>query len=283
MEQETITTVLTAYRFNLGNSEEEEAYKRMNRNLRKGGKMSTYVQPGWKSPASGLIKLETEHLFHNQWNSAPRAGEERGLRVFDWFEVIFPNRNVVEGYFLKITPEMRDLRRRTIKCGWCGNQKLVPFGKDLEGNTFCDKCLDGPHLKETDLHLLRMCPVSEGFKAKRPELTEEEKAYLLPQYVERQTRGADSRAVAKRKKQRAAIESEHDKTTRAAKTKMEGLLWLLDRNMNIGNVIYYSHTDRFCFGWREKVSNAVASKLLDIISEFPFQYEIKGQGQTWTN
>jgi len=54
--------------------------------------------------------------------------------------------------------------------------------------------------------------------------------------------------------------------------------------IKIDNCIYYSHTDRFSFGWRSPVSAEVVSEILNVISEFPFLYEIKcDDGKTLQN
>ena len=57
------------------------------------------------------------------------------------------------------------------------------------------------------------------------------------------------------------------------------MVWLLDRNINAENCIYYSHTRKFCFGWRNPVSESVKSALLDVLVEFPFDYEIKSEAK----
>jgi hypothetical protein len=44
---------------------------------------------------------------------------------------------------------------------------------------------------------------------------------------------------------------------------------------DIDNVIYYTHTGKFGFGWRTPLDAAEVSALLDIITEFPYLYEIK--------
>lgn len=51
--------------------------------------------------------------------------------------------------------------------------------------------------------------------------------------------------------------------------------WLLDHGISIENVIYYSHTDTFCFGWRDKCGAEFVGQVLEVISEFPYPYEIK--------
>jgi len=53
------------------------------------------------------------------------------------------------------------------------------------------------------------------------------------------------------------------------------MLWLLDHGILTDNAIWYSHRDIVCFGWREKVSPEGVSAILDVISEYPYEYEIK--------
>ena len=61
-----------------------------------------------------------------------------------------------------------------------------------------------------------------------------------------------------------------------AKIKTEAYTWLLDNGFtDLDNVIYYNHTKTFCFGWRNSLSDKEKSKLLDILCEFPFEYETK--------
>lgn len=81
--------------------------------------------------------------------------------------------------------------------------------------------------------------------------------------------------AALRAKKRKEIVDQCDKTIRDETIERDGKLWLFDQGLDMENVIYYKHRDIFTFGWREKVSEAEASKILDVISEFPFEYEIK--------
>jgi hypothetical protein len=265
-----LQTRLTRYRFDISEPNQEKQYKALMRQLCK-----PFRANADRLPKEGPIILETEHLFQNQWNSAPRADSEVGWRVFDHFQAIYLNKFIKEGYYLEMTQEMRDIRDNVLKCGFCGKQELAETGL-----VFCYKCLDSEYLKENDLFLLRLVPCSSNFGSKREPLSEAEKAHLLVHYIERQTRGQDSRAVAKRAKQREKVIAKRDKVTETAKTEAEGLIWLLDRNLNIDNVIYYPHTDRFCFGWLQSVSQSVKSEILNFISEFPFDYQIKVEDGT---
>lgn len=85
-----------------------------------------------------------------------------------------------------------------------------------------------------------------------------------------------------RQKKRQQITDQADSAIRNETTERDGKLWLLDHGLSIENVIYYSHTDIFTFGWREKVTDAEASKILDVISEFPFEYEIKSESKVYS-
>lgn len=215
------------------------------------------------------ITLETKYLFSDQWNTAPVETSKEGLRVFDWAETIYPNLSIKEGQYLEQTKEMEKIRRNTSVCGYCGAQYYAP-----KGYVFCEKCLDSPYLEENQLHLLRLMPVFMS-SPKRKTLSVAEKKHLLPKYRKLQVSGKNSRSAAKNRQQREKIKREYESSIDAAKTKHDGLLWLMDNGVSIDNCIYYSHTDRFCFGWRKPLSDAVKSDLLDILVEFPFDYDLK--------
>lgn len=202
-----IKTTLNAYHFDVSKEEEAQAYKELCESLRaKGLKVfSTIQNPSSKefrnfrdivnSLDGGYVELETKHIFNNQWNSAPIPGQsENGLRLMDWAESIFPNKDIKEGYYLEQTPEMAELRRNTASCGYCGHQE--PMQK---GNVFCPVCLDSEYLKPEDLHLTRMMSVES--KGNRKKLSDAERSHLMPLYVHAQTVASGSRAKAKKRKE----------------------------------------------------------------------------------
>lgn len=68
------------------------------------------------------------------------------------------------------------------------------------------------------------------------------------------------------------------KAVEEAQTKTEAFTWLLDRfYRDLDNVIYYTHTGRFCFGWRVPIkgNQEEYNKLCELLEEFPFDYDIK--------
>ena len=270
----TLQTKIHTYRFDLDKPADVQAYEELRQRLSDGRHFFNVLAiPGKEEHKvnAGEITLETAFIFSDQWNSA-----EQG-RVFDWYEGIYPNKRIKAGHYLDITEEMRQVRRDTLKCGYCGKHCQAA---DNPGE-FCSACLDSEYLKETDLHLLRLCPAGEWNPA-RPELTAEERATLLPLYVSRQTTGNHSRAVQKKARIRQSVIDKYVRNQKTNETEYRGFLWLLDHGVNTENCIYYSHTDKFSFGWRQPVSAAIKSALLDVLTEFPYTYEIKAEKEVST-
>ena len=276
-EQATIGTTFHAYRFNLKDPNEKILYEELAAKLEAqglrcfetwGGKGKHYMP----ELDGKHIELEPEFLFENQWNTAPIEGvSANGLRVFDWAQDYMERERaqVAQGHYLDQTAEMQEARRARFACGYCGKQYQARAWLP----EFCTACLDSEYLKVSDLPLLRLRCVTN--KAKREDLTPEERDRLLPAYKSAQLHGSTVRGRKRIAEKRARIEREYREKTAAAKTEHDGLLWLMDHGLSVHNVIFYSHTGRFCFGWRKPVEPEVQSEILDIISEFPFSYEIK--------
>lgn len=276
-----IKTTLHCYRFDIRTPEGKAGYEALKaklaavlprRMVSHGGKPHYLVLPKYNSMP---IELETKFLFDNQWNTAPVEGvSEQGLRVFDWAqdtEWTTGGAHIKQGHYLDQTPDMAEVRRNTHKCGYCGAHEPAQ-----KGYVFCPHCLDSEYLKESDLKLTRMRPIDEsGPRGEFKPLSDAERAYLLPLYKAAQLHGSTERGKARKAKQRLDIENKFKKETRSAKIEHDGLLWLLDHGLSIDNVIYYTHTGVFSFGWRSPVSADVRDGILEVISEFPFAYEIK--------
>jgi len=274
------TTVHTYY-FDTTKPSEKTAYLALVDQLKAAGlrcfEMYPSTENGWREKIEALdgqqVTLETEHLFLNQWNTAPIAGvSDLGMRLMDWSQNIFrQSGSIKSGYWLEQTPEMRDVRRNTNECGYCGHQQPA-----ANGAVFCPDCLDSEYLKQSDLHLLRLLAIDDG--AERAPLTDAEAAHLLPLYKDAQLRGSSERGKKRIAKKRADIEETYQRKTRTAQIERDGFLWLMDHGMPVvlvDNCIYYAHVDKFSFGWHSPVDAVLVSELLDVISEFPFVYEIK--------
>lgn len=222
------------------------------------------------------LTLETGHLFDNQWNTAPFAGSETGARVFDWAQDSIwrngsENKTIKRGHYLDQTPEMIAIRREYKGCGYCGKQE--PAAK---GYVFCPHCLDSEYLTEKDLKLTRVAYICDSWKDDRfPELSEAERAHLLPLYKQAQIHGSTERGRARIAQARADATKRADRAIANAATERDGFLWLLDNGVNTDNVIFYTHTGRFGFGWRRPIDDVLLSTLLEVITEFRWPYDIK--------
>jgi hypothetical protein len=265
----TLKTKLHFYRFDA--KKDAVAYAALHEQLSDGRhffNVNSDPKNKWDdTPRVEEVELEMGHLFADQWNT------KDGRRVFDWYEgIVWINgrqRDYRAGHWLEITPEMRELRRNTNVCGYCG--KYEPA---VKGSVFHLDCLDSEYLKESELHLLRMLPVDQ-FMPKRAPLTEAERAYLLPLFTKAQIEGSSERGAARIAKARRDIAQKAAKAIENATTERAGLLWLLDHGINTDNVIYYPHTGRFCFGWRKPLSESEYSALVEKTTEFLFDYDIQ--------
>ena len=272
-------TTIKSYFFDTRNADGLAKYKELESNLKSQGLKCFETHGGdshYKSQFSDglVVDLETTHLFNNQWNTAPIEGiSDKGLRVFDWAQDYPSNLSgcppyIKRGHYLIQTDEMREIRRNTSECGYCGKQE--PMQK---GYVFCPHCLDSEYLDSDSLHLTRMQAVDD--KSDRAALSEAEKAHLLPLWKDAKLHGSTVRGKTRIAKMRADIISKHDKAIKTAETELKGFTWLMDNGINPDNAIYYSHTGRFGFGWRSPVDGELLSNLLGCIGEFPFSYDIK--------
>jgi len=269
-----IKTKIHTYHFNLADAAQREPYIQLEIKLRNtpGRGHCLNVIPTTKHEViEGDIELETEHLFGNQWNS------NQG-RVFDWYEEVNTNNRLIKaGHYLDITQEIIDIRRNTLKCRYTGEQFPLDHPYAKHGFNLNESAIGSVYLKESDLKLVRILPVCQELQGSESshvwnvkDLTQEEKDFLLPLYFEAQLK----RQAKDRVKQIEDINADYSKEECDARTKRDGLLWLLAHGINIENVIFYSHTGRFGFGWRNPVNKTVASKLREALKEFQFSYDI---------
>jgi len=253
------------YSFNIKKPEEKEAYEKMCAELRqtpgRGEWLNTLVTAPYSRPGKGNaveeIELETDCLFQNQWNS--NIG-----RVFDWYEGIFPNRSIKEGHWLEITDEMINIRNNTLKCGYTG--KLFPLNYGPFNIT--KEALGSRYLKEDQLHLLRLLPVSSN--KKREPLNKEEREYLLPLYYKAQvfSDGGDWDLLKNK-------EEEIQEEIECLKKELEGFRWLAQRGIRIDNCRYDSYHDEFVFGWPSPVGRETRDRLRTALADFPFTYKVR--------
>ncbi|GAF73499.1 unnamed protein product [marine sediment metagenome] len=281
-----LKTEIHQYQYILSRESEAAEWSALNRRLLDEGRecpsmwSGAIAGPGRTKPETGPVELETAHLFSDQWNTAC------GHRVFDWYLDAHPNisKSCKRGHWLEITPAMREARRNTLVCGYCGHYQQAPagWGCDSDGNprsdlehVFCPDCAGSEYLDEKSLHLRRLLPVEKRFPKRAP-LTDAERAYLLPIYQHAQIRGNTERDRKRLAKCRADIIEHARRDVANAETERDGMIWLMDHGIRTGNVIFYDHKGAFCFGWRKPLGDAEFSELTESMgAEFPFEYEIK--------
>ena len=232
-------------------------------------KLGIYFEPG-EHVKTVEVTLETDNLFDNQWNTA------EGFRLFNKAQYRYVNPKFKCGYWLEQTPEMVAILTGTAKCGYCGHK--APVGE----KDFCDKCLSSRHLSEEDLHLLRMQPIEEpGLREtvkserqryrKRAPLTEQERETLLPKYVEAQTNGKHELA----QKALSDAKEKCERKVKLANMEYDGTVRIAEAGIPLDNVIFYEHTETFCFGWRNGLSDEVKEALKEKLKDFPYKLELK--------
>ena len=264
-------TIIHYYEFDTKDDKQELEYNKLCNKL-KAMKLTCFESIGVNrftfyskeiKPLDGQkIELDTEHIFDNQWDTT------KGLRVFDWSEPILDNRYYKIGMWLEQTEEMAAIRRNTYQCGYCVKVSDVSDG-------YCRKCLDNEYLTEDYLHLLLLVPAKDRWSAKRPDVIPE---WLIAAWKEAQGLGKIFREEEHKSINRqrvAALVPEAEKKALQliadAKIEAEGKTWLLDHELNIlNNVIFYTHTQKFCFGWRTGMKDNPPD-----LTGFPFPYELK--------
>lgn len=203
------------------------------------------------------VDVETQYLFSDQYNIGPVSPDDKnGLRIMAEY----------------VDEVIDDIRDNVGQCPYCGHNTI---GK-TEG--FCDKCTDDSYLSAEDVvkGFTRIRPI--GAKRESNELiplTDDEKAKLLPIYVKRQTTGKNSRNAITLREKRKRLKDDCRKQVRLARMERDGMLWLMAKNINLDNCIFYNHTETFTFGWRKKLSSDVEQTLRTITVGFPFKLSFK--------
>lgn len=280
-----IKTTIHAYKFDVSKPADAKAYAELCAKMQAqgtkcfeswGGKESHY-QPRLDGR---LLTLETSYVFDNQWNTGPVEGvSDTGLRVFDWAQDYMPtgyNKKIKKGHYLDMTTEMVEVRQNRLKCGYCGKQ----YDKRDQPTPpeFCPACRGSQYLKPEDLKLTRIEPVVRPDRQKFAPLTAEESAWLMPLYQAEQAGKGSERAVKAREELGRKIQKKYKEKVEEASAEYTGMQWLFEHGCSLRlmeNCIYYSHTQVFTFGWREKLKvGADLDWLMENLSEFPGEYNI---------
>lgn len=143
-------TILHYYYLNLDDPMQREEYIKLKKSLVEMNlclfDSISFGQSDWyKSKIKPLdgqeIELETKYLFNNQWNTASTLTSDKGIRVFDWAEAIYPNKNIKEGQWLEQTEEMIKIRQDFTRCHWCGeiSHRITSILPEYKTCPHCEK------------------------------------------------------------------------------------------------------------------------------------------------
>jgi hypothetical protein len=200
----------------------------------------------------GEYIVETEHMFNNQYNVRGINGEEKkNLRIFEYCRMLndstYRGRGDLKptniGYYIaEGIEEIRAYQNRITHCNYCGAQYIDSKQK------ICDKCLDSKYLEPDNYKLLWLTGLNEKYKSEE----------LPAGTVKKIKRLQKERAIKDLKKQRAeyVLRLMVKKIDSEAEFNFKHLL--IDAEFSVKeleNLIFYTHSNTFCFGWRESIQD----------------------------
>lgn len=104
-----IETGINVYRFDISDKEQAAQYAELKKELEANGLKLFDAISGhkWgyfdKLADAGTAKISLEYVFDNQWNT--NLG-----RLMDWYEEIYPNKKLKQGYYLTLTDKHHKAR-----------------------------------------------------------------------------------------------------------------------------------------------------------------------------
>lgn len=245
------------YYFNISDETQRAEYEELCGKLKSRGlKLFDFIAIKNNTQIDGTFELETKFIFNNQFNAG-------NYRCFDWCEFIFPNRRIKTGHYVVDCPGfdyLQQLRRTTRQCGYCG--KLYRESEEQ----WCTDCLGSQYLKRDDLKLLKTHFIDQVrvFDTKPPD-------WMVVEY-EKQQKAA--RLIRVKEDKKWAI-AKYKKNLESAKIEYAGFMLIVESGLDYNNCIYYSHTGRFCFGWRTSLTEAEKIEIGEKLKKFPYNYDMK--------
>lgn len=202
--------------------------------------------------------IDPAHLFDNQYNTI------EGFRIFDWYEICAFNRgkdnlNYRHGYYLSgDIGALKEAKRNQYICGYCGKRYQAP----IEQIT-CSACLGSEYLTEEYLPLLVLHPVDESHKSAL--LTEEQLEKLKADRTEALRLANIQRKKLRLERMKRDAKKLIESTTEAfVKNLYEAKIKaaLMSAGFDISNLIYYSHADKWSYGWRDPLDNHESASII---------------------
>lgn len=211
------------------------------------------------------LKFDDAHMFTTQLVTI------NGQRVHDWADYMnihdmHERRHKPDGWlpphryghYVVNIDELREIRKDIFKCGYCG--------KHYKEGGWCHSCITSEYLRESSLYLLRLLPLYSATPDNYTD-TDEVPVSITSNYAR-----ADYDQTVKYIKEQRAASLAHIEVDRVASTLTHAFytyaLTCGIRVLDLKNCIYYKHTNTFCFGWSNSLSDERLSRLQKALPEY---------------
>lgn len=226
---------ITITNINRDNVREAEAYAK-----EKGLQPFHHHSSQYHSIREGEYVVDLKHIFNNQYNVSNEYGS---FRVFEYNRVYNHNGTGLLGYGYYISSGIEDIReyqKRVKECNYCGKQYIDSQQK------YCDNCLGSELLSEDNYPLLRLTNIMDKPSTKP-----------LPKYMIKKIKEAHKNKLISRENSRymdAVVQAKVDLKNNEKEHKFKTLL--INNGFGykeLDNLIFYTHKQKFTFGWRESI------------------------------
>jgi len=270
---QTIKTKLHYYNLNLEDEKQAEEYQELRQKLKNTEGRGRWLNTWSISNNDRLrnvngvveeVELETSWLSDNQWNTVDK-GEEKGFRVFDWYEAVYQNPLFKQGHYLEITQEMIDLRNDTLICPYDG--KIVKVSDGFKAGDINYDALTAFGMKSTSFGMARFTQLMDKSKKgfNLPELTPKQTKDISQEYIKRNLDIQD--------------EKKYNRTKKDLSEKLKNVNHDIKANQFIyNNNLMSEHIKPFIY--KGKINFNIVDELLRepielIMKSTEFNYEIK--------
>ena len=214
----------------------------------------------------GKYKIDLKNIFSNQYNTIDTEGK-KGYRVFEYSECLTTPTGYSSteplgyGYYIsKGIEEIRAYQKDLNVCGYCGKQ----YYKSKK--VWCNACLGSEHLTEDNYLLLKLKNINDDsyYKGKIPKS-------IINKIKANQKQ---ARLLMLEKEKIEHMESIL-RDIKNKKIELKAFTWLVEKDIDFNNVIFYTHTNTFCFGWRDLLNDKQKEVLNKKLKNFPYNWEFK--------